>query len=233
MSTFQIKVIAILTMVIDHVGLYFFPELTVLRVIGRLSFPLFAWLIANGAYHTKNISQYTVRIFVFALISQVPYLLVNRTTINDFVGLNIFFTLGLGLLAIQLIRKTNKKILWMLITALFSLIGFVLHVDYDAAGVLSIVFFYIYFNHVGKMILTQAFLFFAYYTIPVLEQLTRQQVTWDQINMVALLQPIAVVSVIFIARYSGKEGKKAKYLFYIFYPLHLIVIYIIKSVFGF
>src|SRR3989344_960795 len=100
MTAFHIKLIAIITMVIDHVGLYFFPDLLILRIIGRLSFPLFAWLIANGVHYSHNAKAYLTRIFLFALLSQLPYLLVNRQIDPRFAGLNIFFTLFLGLCAI-------------------------------------------------------------------------------------------------------------------------------------
>ena len=89
MTVFHLKIIAILTMTIDHVGFFFFPDIEVLRIIGRLSFPLFAWLIANGAYHTKNMHAYLVRLFIFALISQVPFSLAFRLISPLDTGLNI------------------------------------------------------------------------------------------------------------------------------------------------
>ena len=75
MTSFQIKLLAIITMVIDHVGLFFFPHLQIFHIIGRLAFPLFAWLIAKGAKYTENINHYLFRLFVFALLSQVQYIM--------------------------------------------------------------------------------------------------------------------------------------------------------------
>jgi hypothetical protein len=84
--------------VIDHIGLVFFPDVALYRLIGRLSFPLFAWTIANGAYHTHNPQDYFMRLCLFAALSQVPYIYMVRTVAPDFWGLNIFFTLAVGLM---------------------------------------------------------------------------------------------------------------------------------------
>src|SRR5205085_4973530 len=97
MTTFQIKLIAIIAMVIDHIGLFFFPHILLLRIIGRLAFPLFAWLIANGAHHSKNPTKYLTRLFLFALLAQIPFILINRLIDPSFWELNVLFTLFLGL----------------------------------------------------------------------------------------------------------------------------------------
>src|SRR6266702_2418964 len=102
MNTFTIKVIAVGLMVIDHVGVFFFPDISLLRIIGRGAFPLFAWLIANGVYHTSNINNYLNRLLFFAVISQVPYLLANRQIDFFFTQYNVLFTLFLGLLTIKI-----------------------------------------------------------------------------------------------------------------------------------
>ncbi|MFB2968893.1 TraX family protein [Aerosakkonema sp. BLCC-F183] len=76
MTAFQIKVLAALLMLVDHIGAIFFPKIFVLRIVGRLSFPLFAWLIGQGEKHTKNFKLYLVRLIILGLISQpVSYLL--------------------------------------------------------------------------------------------------------------------------------------------------------------
>ncbi len=223
MTAFQIKLIAIITMTIDHVGLFFFPDVEVLRIIGRLSFPLFAWLIANGAYHTKNIKSYMLRLFVFAFISQVPFWLAFHLIFPVDLGLNIFFTLFLGLVAIYGKQKIKNNVGWMLLVMLCSFTALILNTDYGAAGVLSIVGFYVFFNNLPKLVVFQMLLFFLFFTVPAILLYTETL----QLNIVGLLQPIAVTSLFFIAKYNKKEGLKAKYLFYFFYPLHLLAIYLI------
>src|SRR5258706_7044420 len=108
LTVFDIKIIAIITMIIDHVGEFFFPQFFLLRVVGRLSFPLFAWLIANGAHHTKNINVYLKRLFIFAVISQIPLSVANFQLDPRLWYLNVLFTLFLGLFALEFIRKTEK-----------------------------------------------------------------------------------------------------------------------------
>src|SRR5207244_4281126 len=96
----QIKILAIICMIIDHVGLFFFPEYTLFRIVGRIAFPLFAWLIANGAHFTRNIRAYLTRLFALAVISQLPFTLANQQIGAPLLYLNVVFTLSLGLLAI-------------------------------------------------------------------------------------------------------------------------------------
>ena len=68
-----LKWIAVITMLIDHVGVVFFPEYSIIRWIGRISFPLFAFLICEGYRHTSNIWKYFLRLGIFAIISEIPY----------------------------------------------------------------------------------------------------------------------------------------------------------------
>ncbi len=97
MSSFQLKMIAVITMLIDHIGAVIFPDIIVLRIIGRLAFPLFAFLITEGYRHTSNFNRYLGRLFIFAIISQYPFWL----AFGFDAGLNIFSTLFLGLIAIH------------------------------------------------------------------------------------------------------------------------------------
>lgn len=211
MNAFHIKLLAILFMIIDHIGLFFFPEHLWFRIIGRLSMPLFAWLIANGARHTHNINAYLIRIFLFAFISQVPYSFANHLVDPSFSSLNVLFTLGLGLIAIFFIRKTENRQMWLLIAVICAGIAHLLHTDYGALGVLSTVCFYLFFNNFKYMVLSQIILFlFPYIFLSQYRQ--------------GSIEPFGLFALVFIAFYNNKEGLKAKYLFYIFYPLQYVVI---------
>ena len=171
MNTFQIKLIAVLTMIIDHIGLFFFPGAILPRVIGRLSFPLFAWLISNGAHHTRNARNYLTRIFLLAVISQIPFIAANRLIDNSFRNLNVVFTLFLGLAAIELIKTTKKKFLWVMIFAFAAAIAQFFNTEYGATGVISIVIFYIFYNNINKMALLQTLNFALFYLMPVIIKL--------------------------------------------------------------
>ena len=79
-----LKLVAILSMLTDHIGLFFFPQIEIFRVVGRIAFPLFAFGVAVGCYYTKNIKKYTIRLLVFALFSTIPhYLVINNSYSED------------------------------------------------------------------------------------------------------------------------------------------------------
>lgn len=212
MSAFQIKLLAIITMAIDHIGLFFFPQFIVLRLIGRVSLPLFAWLIANGAHHTHNIKSYLLRLFLFALLSQVPFLLPNRILDPSFHELNVLFTLFLGLAAIALIRQTKKKLWWVLITVLCAGFAQVLQTDYDGFGVVVVVLFYLFFDNFTYLVIAQSLLFFVSFLVSLGYRS-------------GSIEPIGLLALFIIRFYTGKPGPKAKYLFYLFYPLQYLVFY--------
>jgi TraX protein len=223
MTTFQIKLIAGLTMIIDHVGLFFFPNIYLLRIIGRISFPLFAWLIANGAYHTKNINLYLKRILILALITQ-PIFLLLKGQVDIAWGLNPVFGLFLGLLAIKLIKKTKDKAIWLVITFICSFLAFVLRVDYGAYGVISIVLFYLFFNNFKYLLISQITIF-AIRTVFWWILLSPDNFT-QIVYTTKLIQPFGLLSLIFIGLYNKNKGKSLKYFFYIFYPVQYLLIYL-------
>lgn len=212
MTAFQIKMLAIITMVIDHIGLFFFPQIIWLRMIGRLSFPLFAWLIANGARHTHNIRAYLIRLLLFALIAQLPFFLANRRIDPNFFTLNVLFTLFLGLVVIFFIKRTQNPSLWVFITVVSSAAAQLLHTDYGAVGVVMVVLFYLFFKNFRSMLIAQSLLMLGMVLF-----------VWG--DWMGLLEPLGLVSLLFISLYNSKPGPKAKYLFYIFYPLQYVVFY--------
>ena len=108
MNSFQIKLTAIFTMVIDHIGAFFFPDIIFFRLIGRLSFPLFSFLIANGAHYSTNIKKYIGRLLIFALISQIPFYMAHSLAGLPN-SLNILFTFFLALVAISILSKIKNE----------------------------------------------------------------------------------------------------------------------------
>jgi hypothetical protein len=257
MTTFRLKLLAVVSMVIDHVGLFFFPQVLVLRIVGRLAFPLFAWLIANGAYHTKDIKKYFARIFLFALISQIPYLAIYRLDDPNFWKLNVLFTLCLGIAAIVSVNQLKNRVIAVLAVILIALIATLLNTDYGACGVLSILVFYMFYQDIKKIITLQVCLFILFYVVPVLVVMApRHLVGLDTLLQSAdlcppilmgrcllpvnfseydllfnLIEPLGLFSVLFIALYRNKEGRKMKSFFYLFYPVHLAMLYFIKLLF--
>jgi hypothetical protein len=122
-SGVHIKIIACLVMLIDHVGAILFPDAMALRWIGRLAFPLFAWQFAVSWEMTSNRMKYTRNLLIFALVSQIPYVL------------------GAGVLALHQLFGSRKWLGWVLF-ALAGVLAFVLRVDYGFYGMMAIAIFY-------------------------------------------------------------------------------------------
>lgn len=265
MSTFALKIIAIVTMLIDHIGATLIsPSLhpqayLICRSIGRLAFPIFVFLIVEGFHHTHDIKKYLKRLGIFALISEIPFDLAfyhlhsGANFITDFRNLynvpshtinsnqleqvlerlnanqNVFFTLFLGLLLIYLMSLVEKNLKSVLLgnlvdaalTILICAVAFFMKTDYDIAGILMIVAFYLFR---GSKALLSICLFIICGTI--LSQLDYYKETG---NVLAIIPMLATFAIIPIAFYNGKKGKDIKYFFYIFYPAHLLLLFLITQ----
>ncbi len=99
-NSFQLKWIAVITMIIDHTGAVLFPDNMVFRYIGRIAFPIFCFLLVEGFFHTRDVRKYMLRLGLFALISEIPYDLAFRDTVLEFEHQNVFFALLLGVVMI-------------------------------------------------------------------------------------------------------------------------------------
>lgn len=214
MNSFTIKLIAFSTMIIDHIGLFFFPNIILLRIIGRLSFPLFAWLIANGASKTHSIKKYLLRILCLALVSQIPFTLANRFIDPNFSSLNVVFTLFLGLISVAFIQRFRNKLVWFLAITFLSIAASLLRVDYGPFGVILIATYYIFRNNIKHLLFAQIFIF-AFFNLLM------------GYNGFLSIETFGIVSLLFIVLYNGKQGVRAKNIFYFFYPIQYIIIYLI------
>lgn len=228
MRTFDLKITAIALMVIDHIGLFFFPHIFLLRVIGRLAFPLFAWLIANGAHYSKNMTRYLNRLFMFAMISQIPYYLAFHIVDHNFWSLNILFTLFFGLLAIYGIQKTPDKKKWVVIIVLCTLAAELLRTDYGAMGVLVIVAFYLFFANKKYLVISQIGIFLFFLCVQCV--LLWYHATIRETVSDSVIELFGLFSLVFIFFYNKEEGPKVTYFFYVFYCMQYIVVYLLKLV---
>lgn len=222
MSIFVIKIIAYISMFVDHIK-YAIPETQnfVTLYLGRLAFPLFAFLLTEGYVHTKNLKKYYIRLIVFALISQLPYMLF-RSMIGDFWKLNILFTLLLGLMAINLYDKFEFKFVGIAGFFIFASIGYLLPIDYGWYGVLLIILFYLFKEN--KVLLTINFWLLNYIYM-------MSNFNWD-INLVETTHYITLIfmniPIIFVLLYNEKLGRKFNFLlYYLIYPIHMILLYAI------
>lgn len=140
---FTLKWIAIVSMLIDHMGAILFPQYIEMRIVGRLAFPIYCFLLAEGAVHTSNIRRYEIRLLAFACLSDIPFDLAffGGVTLEH---QNVFFTLLLGVLVIEQFQKHEGKWLYGAVAfVLASVLAECLHTDYGAKGVLFILCFFL------------------------------------------------------------------------------------------
>jgi len=208
MTGFDLKIIAMLTMLIDHIGSIFFPRYIALRIIGRLSFMLYCFLLVQGYTYTRNLKKYLLRILIFAFISEIPFNLAFYNSIFYIYSQNIFFTLFLGLICIYLCEHFySSRFKCALSIIICCIIAEIIKCDYGAIGILMIIGFYLFKNNFNKLFL------------------------WELIFTLFLpLETASLISFIFIKFYNGQKGKNLGYAAYLFYPLHLIILYFITLI---
>lgn len=215
MSSLTLKIIAVVTMLVDHIGFLFFPEEQIFRIIGRISFPLFAFLIAEGFLKTKDVKSYLKRLSLFAVISQIPFSIFESLGGNSVFSFNILFSLALGVLVLLIITKVkNMPIKSLAILAILALAYFG-DFSYGVYGILSILGSYLFIKNRRAGIT-------ALSVLPFLETMRLFLMN------IFFLQFFAVLSLIPIYFYNGNQGPKiSKWLFYWFYPVHLLVLSLI------
>nr|WP_300003420.1 TraX family protein [Tissierella sp.] len=212
MNVFILKLIALMSMIIDHYGAIFKSGVSLYRIIGRLAFPIYAFLLVEGYFHTKNVKKYGIRLIVFAFISELPYDLAFRGRL-EFMNQNIFFTLFIGLVTMyfidQVAKENNQKLFFMLIGMFVALI---LSVDYSFIGIGYILFFY-FTRSMEKN-----------------ERIFKMAAIMFLINLsLSFTQQYSIFALFLIYFYNEELGTKNKFvqiLFYIIYPLHLLAFYL-------
>lgn len=220
MTALLLKIIAVVSMIVDHAGAIFFPRCMIhifgytiypLRVFGRLAFPIYCFLLIEGIRHTSNWKKYAIRLAILAFISEVPFDLALFGGIT-WKYQNVFFTLLLGLLAVQCdleLQKRNHYGEGIIAFLIAAFIAWKMHTDYGAFGIAFIMTFYYLRNNL--LFLTLGIGAIGLY--------------------MGMSEPFCVAAIIPIACYNGKQGYKSKALqltWYFIYPIHLILFAIIK-----
>lgn len=230
LSSNALKVIACICMLVDHVGLVLMDNRWYMRSVGRIAFPIFAFLIVQGFVHTSDIRKYILRLAVFALISEIPFDLAIHDSLLYPGAQNIFFTLAAGLIAVYALDSRGSLGGWGIEIALAAaLISEFLRFDYGIAGVGIIVVFYwcekqkqkeppVYADSDGEI---------SYFGLRQnIEAVIISALTY--ILCLGMRQLYALLALIPINMYNGKRGSwNLKYVFYLFYPVHLLIIWII------
>lgn len=216
----QLKIVAMVSMLLDHVGLMLLPQYTILRVLGRLAFPIFAYMIAEGCLHTKNRTRYFLHLLLPAVLIQAVYTFAMHSLYQ-----NILVTFSLSVITIFAIDRFAKKktavscavmalalaavlFLSVVLPILLKDRGFA--VDYGFLGVLLPVAVYFAPKKIWKIISVTVILLI-------------RGILFGELKWFALL------AIPLLLLYNGKRGKlKLKYLFYVFYPAHLVLLYVIE-----
>lgn len=211
-----LKIIAVSTMFIDHIGAVFLGAYPVpyyiCRLIGRIAFPIFCFLLVEGFLHTKNLQKYMLRLALFALLSEIPFDLAFRRIPFDWESQNVFFTLLIGLSTIQAVRRLEnilqkKPGLLLLCKTAAELSGaaiaWYLKTDYGAIGIFCIVLLY--------------------------EERSRRTLaialSCALLCCLSILEAGAFAAAPLVSFYNGERGISLKYVFYLFYPMHLLLLF--------
>ncbi len=232
----HIKWIAIITMVIDHIGAGFLEPMIlngavsadslyklsmgymVLRGIGRFAFPVFCFLLAEGFFYTKSRKKYLTNLLIFALISEVPFDWALFGRVIDWGHQNVFWTLFAGFVAIWIAEFCMTKslkdrdnavpyyIAMVAAVIVCAVLAEVIHADYGAVGVAAI------------------FIMYAMHNKPVMGALF----AWMMLSMLNWMEIFAFPFILAVMLYNKQRGKQMKYFFYVFYPAHLLIIAIVK-----
>ncbi len=210
LSSFCLKCIAVSSMLVDHIGAFLFPSQLWLRCIGRLAFPIYCFLIAEGYFHTRNVWRYMARLAVFALVSEIPYDLAMFDMPFCAQSQNVYFTLLFGLACIYAIDGIRRERRWAglaILAASAVLSHFFVRPDYGIGGIAMIVCFYVFRYSIPGRWLSVGAINIAYY---------------------GGVQSLGTLALVPIQFYNGRRGHGAKYFFYAFYPAHLLCIYLIR-----
>lgn len=227
MSSFVLKILACVFMFIGHIPFVFPDTVIPCILIGKLAFPIFAFLISEGYVHTHNWKKYLMRLLVLAVISQLPaFLLFNSNSLY----LNIFFTLSLGLISIRFFDKIKNRYLGIISVIVLAVVSELLGCDFGAIGVLMITCFYVFRTNKVGMVLSETLIMLALFA----QKLYNYSTLNSTIIRYILLQFLfTILSLIFIIFYNGKRGKdtrKVKLGFYFFYPIHLTFLCVLKYI---
>lgn len=228
-SAFELKILACVFMLIDHIGALLLPEITELRYIGRLAFPLFAYFIAEGCRYTKNKLRRFLSVFVLGVICEIVFVVFSKAYYG-----NILLTFSASILLIYLIDEVKKTfgknktrgalmllLLVLYVVAIFFYCEYI-GLDYGFFGVLTPAFALLFdnidnfskklYNRVNRKFVSLFMFSLELLLISLFENVLSYQI-------------LSLFSLLLLIQYNGERGRyKFKYGFYLFYPLHLVVL---------
>lgn len=237
LSSFTLHIIAMVLMLGDHLWATLLPAQEWLTCLGRIAFPIFAFMTVEGYFHTHDLKKYLLRLLGFAIISEIPFDLMTEGVLFYPFHQNVLWTFLIGLTGIFLIEKAHSKcnrFIYFLCACMAVLLGFafgtVAMVDYYGPGVLTIFIFYFFrckkwWQLLGQLIgmyfVNIQLLGGLFYPVNILGY-----------DIEIVQQGFAMLALIPIWLYNGRQGyhsKRFKYFCYAFYPAHLLIIGLIMK----
>ncbi|WP_337032293.1 TraX family protein [Paenibacillus illinoisensis] len=200
--------IAMITMLIDHIGAVFYPQVEELRIIGRIAFPIYAFAVYIGYKHTRNVQKYIWRLFWIAVLSQVPFM-----AAFNHLSLNVVWTLWSSLLVLLVLDKLPNRLLGIPIVIGAGIIMEITAMDYGMYGLLLVLLFR-YFQ--GPILVLGHVLLTALYI----------QLYSSSVQMYSVVATLGIA----VAQYygAGFRLKGPRWIWRYFYPAHLAIIAIIR-----
>jgi len=204
MNAFSLKIIALISMLIDHIGYFLFPQMIILRIIGRIAFVIFAYFTANAYVYTKDKLKHGLTLLIYGILIDLVMLITGNYLFS-----NIFITLALGYFLIMAVDKRN------ILLGIASMIPlFILRIDYQFYGVLLILASYLLKDKRVLLIAVNIVLIYAFHFI----------------DNLSLLQEYSTMGMIFLLFYNYQRGPKLKLFFYLFYPVHILILILIQHI---
>ena len=245
----QLKYLACVSMVIDHVGMLFAPMAAVagaddllyhlFRYAGRLAFPIFAFFVAEGCLHTHDFRRYLLRLGLFGALTHVVALIATGGQSGSVIA--TFFFAALGIWFYRLLRERGLHPFFALLpAAALVLLGQLFHVDYGGAGVAAVVALFLCGPRLDRRLLCLGLATAATYLVHFPLELALTDRIWENVSsylpwftgfylpyqLLCLLCSWAALPL--LARYNGRPGRSGKWFFYWFYPVHMAVLYLLS-----
>lgn len=234
-TSFSLHIMAMVFMLCDHLWGTIVPGADWLTCIGRLTFPIFAFMIVEGYFHTKNLRKYVKRLFIFAILSEIPFNLAMGSRLFYPIHQNVLWSFLISIGLIHWNEKVKEKQLWKRVLVIIASIcigyigGIITFVDFYNAGILIVLAFY-YFRGKKWWCYLGQFLCLWYINFEMLGGYSYEVNIFGEIHFIAR-QGIAVLALIPIWLYKGRQGyhsKKMQFFYYAFYPMHLLILGIMK-----
>lgn len=232
----MLHVLGMCLMLCDHAWSALFPAHRFLTSIGRIAFPIFAFMIAEGYFHTRDFNKYLKRMFIFALISEIPFNLMMGGSLIGPYHQNVMWTFVIALIGMKLMDKIRVRYNMPLriigcagVVLISFVLGFAGFVDYYGTGVITVYIFYFFNDRKKWWTYLGQFVCMYYLNVELLGGYCFF-INIFGMSIEVVEQGLALLSLVPIWLYQGKQGyhsKPFKYFCYAFYPAHMLVLVLI------